>query len=335
MTPLASADRTPWSRPPLWLVACALAVAINLPSLRVGWVADDYIHREFVVRHLQAAEWTWTDDFWDMFNSHLPVETRIALGALPWWTSPDLRVALFRPLGTLSHYFDYSVWPDSAAAMHAHNILLFAISVFFVSQLYLRLLPTKVAWIAAVLYAADDANTLGVAWIASRNTLLTAVFALLALFAYMRYRSEGKRVDAVIAWLALLLAHASSEGGLATWAYFVGHALFIDKASRRSRLLALLPYALLSGSWVALTSLLGFGVHGSGAYIDPRSQPLLFVEALTTRLPKLILMQFGIVPELASGVSETMGLVFLGLTLLSLMGVAAMLWRGRHEQPSL
>lgn len=331
MNPLASADRKPWYRPPLWLVACTLAVAINIPSLWVGWVADDYIHREFILRHLSAPQWTWTSDFWDMFNSHLPVETRVAFGALPWWTSPDLRVALFRPLGTLSHYLDYWLWPESSVAMHAHNLVLFAISVFLVSQLYLRLLPVRVAWIAALLYAADDANTLGVAWIASRNTLLTALFALLTLLEYVHFRADGSKRHAAAAWFALLLAHASSEGALATWAYLVAHAVFVDKAPWRARLLALAPYALLSISFVALTSALGFGVHGSGAYIDPRTQPLLFLEALTTRLPQLVLMQLGVVPELSSAVPEAVAVVLLVLAVLTLLGLVALVARARRD----
>ncbi|HKU39356.1 MAG TPA: hypothetical protein VJR89_14460, partial [Polyangiales bacterium] len=268
-----------------------------MPSLDVGWVADDYIHRSFIQDHLQTrnAKAPW----WNVFDTRASVFEQVAVGGLPWWTSPNLKVALFRPLATLSHYVDYLLWPNHPAWMHLHNVVLYVLIVLVATELYFRLFGAqqRTALLAALLYAADDAHALGTAWIASRNTLLTTLFALGCFSLYVRGRVTGSRAARQLAPFSLLLAHANSEGAIAIWAYLLAWSALLDPAPPLARLRALAPLMLVSVAWLSLTALLGYGVSGSGAYLDPRTDPLGYLAALPHRLASLLLSQFGVAEE--------------------------------------
>jgi hypothetical protein len=283
----------------LLLVASFLAVLAAAPSLSVGLVGDDYVHSSYLLEHLHSAG--GRGPWWNMFDSRVPVAEQISFGGLPWWASSHLHIALLRPLATWSHYIDYIVWPGHPALMHLHNVAIYALIVAVVAGLYRRMLSKPLAiWIATISYAIDDAHLLGTAWIASRNTLLTALFALLCFSWYERGRSRGGALPKWLAALFLLLAHASSEGALAIWAYLAAHAVLMDRAPWQNRVRSLAPLAITSAAWIALSGAGGFGVEGSGAYLDPRSEPIAYLKELPNRLPRLVLAQFGVTEEVGA-----------------------------------
>lgn len=280
-------------------LVAALACAVCMPSLWIGLVGDDYAHRSFILAHLHDLnpQGAW----WNMFDGRGPVAALMFTGAQPWWTSPHLSVAFLRPLGTISHYLDYLLWPNSPALMHLHNVLLYAGIVLVAATLYRRILGVGAAFLLATLmYASDDAHISGTAWIASRNTLLTALFGFLALWFHDRARRDASMAARWFAPASLFLAHASSEGAFAIWGYLVAYAWFLDRAMPRSRILALLPLAIVSVGWAIAGASLDYGVRGSGAYLDPRTEPWLFLQSATTRLPDLMRVQFGLTDEIAS-----------------------------------
>ncbi len=84
---------------------------------------------------------------------------------------------------------------------------------------------------------------------------------------------------------------------MATLAYLVAHALFLDEAPARRRLVALAPYALVSAAWVVVYKALGFGAVGSGYYVDPGREPIAFASAAVVRLPALLLAQLFVPPS--------------------------------------
>jgi hypothetical protein len=318
----------------LLAIAGGLAVAITLPSLFVGWVGDDYLHRSYLLDHLHGRP--TAGPWWNMFASPVSVAAEIVVGGLPWWASPHLHIALLRPLATLSQYLDYMLWPEQPMLMHLHNVLLYGLIVVVAADLYARLLDRRMTvWIAAVLYAVDDAHALGTSWIASRNTLLTALFGLLTLSLFQRARADGSRVAAWLCPGALLCAHASSEGAVGVWAYLLAYAAFLDPAPFPERARALLPQALVSACWLGMTSALGYGIRGSGAYLDPRAHPLAFVEQLGVRLPPLLLAQFGIAQELEAALSPGLLTAVHVLTVLVLSVGGLLAIRNFRERPTL
>jgi hypothetical protein len=317
-------------------LALSAACAVNAPSLKLGLFGDDFAHRRFILDHLRGQH--AYGSFWNMFDSRVAsgaggADPSSLFGRLPWWASKDFSFALLRPLSTASHYLDYILWPEAAWAMHAHNVVLFGLMLWIAGDLYRRLLGAGLAsWLALMAFAIDDVHTVCTAWIASRNTLLTAGFTLLTLWFYQRGVSEGRRFCRCLAAPALLCAHASSEGAIACWAYLLAYAAFLDRRALSARLRTLFPLAAVSLAWLTLSALLGYGVRGSGIYIDPRRDPLEFGLSVVQRLPALLELQFGLPPEFSLGLPawardpvQLFSHAYLALLLV------AMIWLARRE----
>lgn len=287
---LLASPRFPW-------IAAALAVVLFLPTLDVGLMMDDYLHRVTYEGGFQLVP----RPAWDLFNfvSSDPAgfDLNREFGAVPWWAPPGFKLAFFRPLSGLSHWFDYHYFPDSPGVMRAENILLFAGMVVVAGLLYRRFMASAwAAGLAALLFAWDDAHSFVVVWIANRNALLAGLFGFLALWLHDRARRDGARAAAVLAPLALALALLSGEAALATLGYLAAYALFLDDKTPRERLKSLAPYAVIAAMWVVVYKARGYGSAKGGFYIDPGGEPVAFVLAVFKRLPILLLAQFGLPP---------------------------------------
>jgi hypothetical protein len=288
-----------WLRSPrcLW-AAASVALLLALLGLDNGFVADD----RGLLGRLRSEPLPLP--FWNLFtacktSSPIEVLGLIYTGFLPWWASPRLSLAFFRPLAVASHYLDSLLWPDSPALMHLHNALLYGLVAALAAALYRRWLgPGWAAGLAALLYAVDEAHIEGATWIASRNTLLTACFVLGTLLLYDRHLRLGGRAALVFAALLLLCAHASSEGAVAVWGYLLPYALWLDQGPWRARAAKLAPLLLVTLAWQALYRGLGYGMYGSGLYVDPADAPLYFATVAPGRL-LVILREQLVLPPLA------------------------------------
>lgn len=281
----------------LWF-AIALGALLNAASLRLGLHADDYLQRETVVRHLDGLPDThaWYELFGSRTRSgEANVREQIALGIHPWWTDPKLSTTLFRPLSALTHYLDYALWRDHFRLMHLHSIAWYVALLLAVARLYRAFeLPAFAGALALLFYAFDDAHAETVAWLASRNTIIACVFAVLVLERHHRARVAQRSFGDPWAALLMLCALLASEGAIAVWGYLLCHVIWIDRASLQRRLLALLPLALVTGAWHLTYRAFGFGVHGSGVYLDPFADLIEFAHQLPVRASGLWVEQFGI-----------------------------------------
>lgn len=274
------------------LAAVIIGILLNLPSLDIGASFDDYYHQAFIESHLKSSR-----DFplmprpwWDLFNYSGPggpeeVRRGISIGKYPWWTYPKLRLAFFRPLSAVSHYFDYIAWPKSLRLMHAHNILWY-IGILIVLGVYYRRI-TRIGWaagLALIIYCVDEARVESVAWIASRNTLLTAFFSIVTLICYDKWRRDGWRWGAIATPVLYVITHLCSEGAWGLWAHFIAYAWFLDRATPVKRLLSLLPMFVISVVWRLIYNALGYGIYATFYYFDPINSPLRYLYELPERL---------------------------------------------------
>lgn len=293
--PLSSRIQGLLARRRLPLVAVLLTAVLSLPSLSVGLQLDDYAHRALLV-HPERVRAELGSPL-DLFNLSRGDPARMHkimdAGFAPWWTDVDLRLAFWRPLSALTHWLDHNAWPTHPAWMHLQSVLWLAAVVAVAAALYRRhLAQPAVAGLAALLYAVDDAHAATVSWLANRNALVAACFGFLSLLAHDRYRRAAWRPGAIAAPLCLGLALLSGESGVATGAYLLAHALFLDPAPVRRRLIALAPHALVAGAWWAAYKAQGFGASGSDAYLDPAHIPFAFLRAALERAPALFLGQW-------------------------------------------
>ncbi len=206
------------------------------------------------------------------------------MGLYPWWASPDLKLAFFRPLASLWIAFDHRVLGGEPWAAHLGNVLAYAGLGLVVGKLYGRLLGGATAGLAMILYVIDDARALPILWASNRHAIVSALFGFAALYAHIRER----RAAAVILFGAALAAGESAFGAAA---YFVAYAAFADPRGRAAAFRRLIPYTCVIVVWAALYVALEYGVQGSAGYIHPSKDPLRFVVAVFERAPQIVLAQ--------------------------------------------
>lgn len=282
------------------LHAALLAVLLAAPSHGVGWLADDYTHQFAITaagelgESFSVAPWN-PFRFWDGDPEHN--RELLDLGVSPWWTHPEVKAVLWRPLAVVFHHLDYALWPTSPFLMHVHSLLWFGAVIFVTAHLYRRIGGTAwAAGLAALLYAIDDAHAVPAAWIANRSTLLATFFGVLSILAHVRWREGGSRRCAIFAPILLALSLLSKEEGMATPAYLFAYAAVLDRASWRDRAWSLAPYAVVVVLWRIAWSLAGGGMEHAGLYVDPLHDPIAFLWNVWAWGPMLLLGQWAFPP---------------------------------------
>jgi len=285
-----------------WFVVAAvgLAIVLLLPTLPGGLMMDDYAQQHWLRGGPQATG--GPRDLWDMFRfqdaDRVSFRLNMDQGVWPWWSNPELRLAFFRPLTSLTHAFDWRFFPASPWLMRLESIVIYGVVVAIVGLLYRRLVGATVAFgLAALMYAVDDAHGIVVTWIANRNAVLAAAFGFGALLLHDRAVRDGDRRARIAAPMVLAVALLAGEAGLATLGYLFAHALWLQRESWGKRALSLAPYAGVAVVWALVYRLGGYGASGGDFYIDPAGEPGRFLGALAQRVPILLHGQFGFPPS--------------------------------------
>jgi hypothetical protein len=319
------------------LLVASLAVLLALPALGVGWIMDDYYHRVILLERSPLCALLGKPSEMFRFFTGDPVRTEglMDVGIFPWWTDPEIKGEFLQALPVLTHRLDYLIWPDSPVLMHAHGLAWFGAAAAMAAAFYRRMFgASRVAAVAALLYALDDARGPTVGFIANRNVLVAATFGIAALICHDRWRRGGSLGSAFLAPPLLLAALFSKEEGIGICAYLAAYALFVDPAGVRRGCLALLPAVAAAAAWWMLRASWGYGVRDMGIYIDPVSDPGRFLEAAAVRIPLLLFGQWGPIPAeadiiLGPGASFAFRAVALAYLGLLLWAIAPLLQRDR------
>ena len=275
-----------------WAIA-GLAIVLSLPSLTIGWLADDYAER-WIAMHDQPMGLPGTIVGMQSYVTGEPEAHRYLAehGVVPLWSSPDMKLCFWRVLSELTEWLDYQLWPDAPVVIHAHSIAWYGLLVLVASLLYRRLLSPTAGFIAALAFCMDPTHGVPVGWICDRYALISSMFGLLALMAHDAWRREGGLQQGSVAWGAFGLALLSGEIGIAALGYLVGYAVFAERGPVRQRVFSLVPYLVLAGAWIVTRGALGFGSRGVPPYIDPVRDPLAFLAALPERVLDLFVAEW-------------------------------------------
>lgn len=281
------------------IAAALLAVLLALPALGGGPMMDDYAHRTAFHPAWQPPGGPRAD--WDMFRFQdgdaAYLRDNLDRGLWPWWTNPTFRLAFLRPLASLWHALDYRAYPDAYAWMHAESVILYGLCALAAGLVYRRALgASAAAGLCALLFAADDAHSMVVTYIANRHALLSALFGFLALAAHDRARRDGWAPGRILGPLGFALSMLAGESGISTLAYLFAHAVFLDRDALRGRALSLAPYAAVALGWYAAYRAGGYGASGGAFYIDPVREAGPFLAAAAARLPALLAAQLAVPP---------------------------------------
>jgi len=132
------------------------------------------------------AGFIWDDDRYVTSNPLLSAPD----GLRRIWFSQDAP-SQYVPLVYTTFRLEYSLWGLHATGYHLDNVLLHSINAVLLWRLLKRLgLPGS--WLAAAIFALHPINVESVAWISERKNVLSLLFSLLAVRAWVEFLEEQK-----------------------------------------------------------------------------------------------------------------------------------------------
>jgi tetratricopeptide (TPR) repeat protein len=188
----------------------------------------------------------WDDDSWTTNLSALFQDTA---GLRLIWFQPTV-LQQYYPLSGTTFWLDYQLWKFWTTPYHVENVLLHALAAWLFWRLLLRL-RVPGAWLGGALFALHPVMVESVAWITERKNVLSLVFYLGALLAYLRY-AQGVTGDG---WRATgtagIAAPANSSPVTRDRSLFYGLAfvLFLCALLAKTTTFSLPAVVLLIGWW--------------------------------------------------------------------------------------
>jgi tetratricopeptide (TPR) repeat protein len=215
------------------LVISAATIACYLPALSAGFV--------------------WDDNDWLTENPlvHEPD------GLIRIWTGAE-RLQYYPVLFT-AFRIEYSLWGLNPLGYHLVNIVLHALNAFLLGWLLTRLKVPAAFWVA-LLFAVHPIQVESVAWVTELKNVLSGLFYLATLHAFVTFEERGKRRDYLLAVVCFALAMLSKT---ATATLPVALLLLLLWKNRRlgSRdALRVTPFLLVAATLAAITVRLESGL---------------------------------------------------------------------------
>jgi tetratricopeptide (TPR) repeat protein len=177
----------PWRIWALCLLLAIVVFAVYFPALSHPFVIYDDV---------------------DYVSQNQQVQQGLTLGTLRWALT-SMQFSNWHPLTWMSHALDCELFGLDAGGHHFTSLLLHAIDAVILFLLLSRI-TGKIgrSLMVAALFALHPVNVESVAWVAERKTVLSMLFLLLALWAYLWYarKPDIGRHGCVDALFALALA---------------------------------------------------------------------------------------------------------------------------------
>lgn len=147
-------------------IVIAAVLITYIPAMRGGYIWDDdrYVTKNITLRDSAGLKRIWFD-----------------VGATPQ----------YYPLVFTSFWIERRIWGARPAGYHLTNVILHAANAVLL-LVALRRLKIPGAWVAATLFAVHPVHVESVAWITERKNVLSGMFYLGALLAYLRFSGIEK-----------------------------------------------------------------------------------------------------------------------------------------------
>jgi tetratricopeptide (TPR) repeat protein len=149
------------------------------------------------------AGFIWDDDDYVTQNQTL----RTAGGLAKIWFDPSATPQYY-PLVHSSFWIEYHLWRLHAAGYHLTNVALHALAAILLWRV-LSALGLPGAYLAACLFAVHPVHVESVAWVTERKNVLSLVFYLLTLLAYLRSDTDRRAYIAALAFFVCALLSKS------------------------------------------------------------------------------------------------------------------------------
>ena len=203
-------------------------------------------------------------------------------GALPWFFSPDFKMAFFRPLSSALLAFDHALWGLRPIGYRLQATLWFVALVGALAMVLRRVLPGPIGALALIVFAVSGIHA-SLFWNATRHVVVAGALGMLALAAHIDWRESTRRSVHVLSVVGFVLALCASEAAFGIIAYLVAYESLYAVGDARTRLRALAPTLALVVVYTCFYALAGLGSAGSAGYADPLRAPLAFLAQLPGR----------------------------------------------------
>ncbi|HMP81251.1 MAG TPA: tetratricopeptide repeat protein [Verrucomicrobiota bacterium] len=213
------------------------------PKARV-WVLGAVLVAAIIFAYQPAwnAGFIWDDDLYVTENPLLTAPD----GLRRIWFSTDSPSQYF-PLTYTTFRFEHALWGFNASGYHWVNILIHAANALLLWRVLWRLqLPG--AWLAAALFALHPVQVESVAWITERKNVLTLLFSLLTMLAWMRFTANERQSpwrEYAAALIFYLLALFSKTTACTVPAAMVLVLWLKHKPVTRQRLAQIVPFLVI------------------------------------------------------------------------------------------
>ncbi len=174
-----------------------------------GFVFDDYAQQEMLKlikngqREMNMFYFTSTPEEVDYY---------IQMTAIPWWTGPQWRLKYFRPVATLSHLIDYSLWGSNPLPYHIQNVIWYVLLVILLYLLYRSFSNHgAMAFCGAMVFALEPCHYFTVRWPASRNDIICATFLVASFIFYLKFCKRRRPLHGMLFIISYLLALLTKE----------------------------------------------------------------------------------------------------------------------------
>jgi protein O-mannosyl-transferase len=114
------------------------------------------------------------------------------------WAFSSFTAGNWTPLTMLSHMLDVQLYGLNPLGHHATSLIIHIINSLLMFVLFVQATGEKEkSFLVAALFALHPLHVESVAWVAERKDVLSTLFGLLAIIAYIRYSSSGKMLHYV------------------------------------------------------------------------------------------------------------------------------------------
>jgi len=144
--------------------------------------------------------WVWDDDYYVTGN----VALRSASGLWRIWTEIGA-VPQYYPVTHTTLWLEWRLWGDQPTGYHVANVLLHCASALLVGVI-LRRLAVPGWWLVPWLFALHPVHVESVAWVTERKNVLSALFYLASLWAYLRFVGATQVSPLRWRWYAVSMA---------------------------------------------------------------------------------------------------------------------------------
>lgn len=169
----------------------------------------------------------------------------------------------YSPVFLVSLGLQYNMFEENALGFKIASVVMHAISVFLVLVLLLRLTSSETtALVGAAVFAVHPAQVETISWVTEQKNLISMIFMLLSLLAYIRSYDDGKRFRLcyAIALVAAIMAYFSKPSTIILPLLLVVYHVCFRNCSLKTLTLRILPFAIFA----LIATILGINAQHRG-----------------------------------------------------------------------